>query len=110
MLDILKTESPALIAIFLCAIFIKGVVELILKLREKQDMASEEAVKELTKATDRNTYALEQLDKRLKDVEKTYSELPKLKIDMRKFFAAVKAISGARWSEIKKEMEDISDL
>lgn len=111
---ILETKSiPAiliLIAVFMCANFIKGVLELVLKIRAQKDSASEASIKELTQAVNNNSVVTAHLDRRLGDVEKTYSELPKLKVDMRKFYSAIKVLSGERWSKIRKEIEEDTDI
>lgn len=108
--DLLKTESiPALlisIVVFLCASFIRSIVEFLWKIQKKKESASESAIKELTDVVKKNTQATEHLDQRLCDVEGTFSELPKLKQDMRKFYLAVKLLSGDKWAQIRKDIED----
>ena len=110
--QLLDTKSiPALlvtIAVFLCAHVIKGVIEFLWQIKEKKDSASETAVENLTKAVQGNTTATEHLDQRIKELETVLAEIPKLKLDMRRMFAAIKIASGERWAQIRKEiMEDI---
>ncbi len=71
--------------------------EFLWSLKQKKESASDATIEKLIQTVKENTYAIEHL-------EKSVSELPKMKTDLRRFFAAVKAISGDKWSQIKKEI------
>lgn len=82
--------------------------EFLWKLKEKKDSASEAAIRELTEVVKQNTLALEHFEAKLENVENLLSEFPKLKLDIRRFYQAIKMISGDEWEKIKKEIEDIT--
>ncbi len=110
---LLEAKSiPALlvfIAVFLCANFLKGVIEFLWQLNEKKDSASEAAIKELTEVVKHNTTATEHLDRRLSELEKLLAELPKFKTDLKRMFNAVKIISGDKWMQIKEKIMNEDD-
>lgn len=114
MAELLETKSVPmlliLVVVFLCAGLIKGIIEFLWKIKQEKDSVSETVIKELTRTIHENTMATQHLDKRLSEVEQTFSELPKLKMDMRKFYAAVKILSGDKWSDIRREMEEDAKL
>lgn len=99
-----------LIVVFLCATFIKGLVEFLWKVREKKDSASESAINELTEVVKKNTLAMELLDRRLDKLEIVLSEIPKFKLDMRKYYSAIKILAGDKWPSIRKEIEEENAL
>jgi TRAP-type uncharacterized transport system substrate-binding protein len=75
---------------------------LLWSIKANKDKVSEESIRELAKSTERNTKQIEELVKAL-------SELPKLKLDMRRAFIAIREIAGDEWPAIRKEiMEDFS--
>lgn len=78
--------------------------EFLWKLKEKKDSASESAIEELTKVVRESTLATQALDTKIQTLEHTLSELPKLKLDMKRFFIAVKTVAGEQWPEIRREM------
>lgn len=82
--------------------------EFLWKIKEKKDSASEAAIRELTEVVKQNTLALEHFESKLENVEKLLSEFPKIKLDIRRFYQAIKMISGDEWEKVKKEIEDIT--
>jgi hypothetical protein len=90
-----ETKSiPALltlIAVFMCASFIRGCFEIFIKLKKEKESASEAAILALTEEVKRNTLAMEHLD-------------DKLSLDIRRMFSALKLLAGDRWQQIRKDI------
>lgn len=84
--------------------------EFLWKLREKKEALSESSVGKLTEAVEQNTFATKHLDLRLSSLEKSLSELPKFKTDIRRFYIAVKALAGDKWPEIRKAIMEENEL
>jgi Tfp pilus assembly protein PilO len=59
-------------------------------LREKKDNLSEKTIKELVIAVQK--------------LEQTVADLPKFRTDIRRFYAAIKHVSGDRWPTIRDEI------
>jgi hypothetical protein len=110
---LLKAESiPALLAaviVILCVNSLRGFVEFLWNLRKEKDSASEGAIKELTDAVRLNTEAAKHLDGRLQRVEKIFNVLPKMKLDLRRLFTAMKTVAGDEWTEIREEIMSMKD-
>lgn len=92
-------------AILFLTLFMK-MVEFIVTILKKKSELSEKSIADLTSALRVNTAAVEKLDARIAAAEKTMAELPKLKLDLRRLFTAVKRISGDDWEKIRKEIMD----
>lgn len=107
-MEFLKPEyGLAGICILLTISILVKVGEFLWKLREKKESASDEAVKSLILAVNKNTFAIEHLEGKFQGLEKTLSEFPKIKVDLRRYFQAMKLVSGDQWPEIRKQiMED----
>lgn len=92
----------------LCVLFTLSVLlrvgEFLWKLREKKETISETAIKDLTLAVQQNTSATQHLDRRLEKLEAIASEMPKFKIDIRRFYAAIKEVAGDNWPKIRDEI------
>lgn len=81
------------------------VAEFLWKLREKRETVSEQAIKALTKAVQENTIANQFLELRMKTLEGTISEVPKMRNDLRRFYAAIKELAGPdKWLEIRDQI------
>lgn len=110
MQELLETKNiPALltlIAVFLCASFVRGTIQFLWKFKEKKDSASEAAIKELTDAIRSGTQAIQHLDERTVKLENTLAILPKMKLDLRRVFSAVKLIAKDDWSKIRESIMD----
>lgn len=78
--------------------------EFVLKARAQKESASEDAVKALTKAVVENTAALEGLNRRMAELERVLGDLPRLKNDIRRSFAAIKEVAGPDWPRIRDEI------
>lgn len=73
-------------------------------IQAKKASLSEQAVLDLTKAVQANTVATQFLEQRLQHLEISMSELPKLKLDLRRFYTAIKTIAGDKWPNIRDEI------
>jgi hypothetical protein len=89
------------ICVLLTLMVLVRVAEFVYSLHEKRESLSENAITELTKAVQENTFAVKMLDARIATVETSMSELPKLKNDLRRSFCAVKEIAGDDWPRIR---------
>lgn len=78
--------------------------EFLWKLKEQKDHLSEATMQSLIRAVQENTGAMQLLEHRLRTLEANMSEVPKLKTDLRRFYAAVKEIAGERWPAIRDEI------
>lgn len=112
--QLLEVKSiPALmvvIVVFMALHLVKGIAEFLWKMKEKQDTASETAIKELTEGLKKNTLAMEHLDDRIEGLEEILTELPKFKLDMRRMYTAIKYISGDKWAKIRKDIMEDTNL
>lgn len=92
----------------LCVLITLGILvkvaEILLRVREKKESFSDSSLAELTKALQANTTAMQFFDLRLKAIEVSTSEMPKLKTDIRRFYSAMKEIAGERWPAIRDEI------
>ncbi len=74
-----------------------------------KDKLSEEGIKRLTEAMSSNTAMTEKNTEEIVRLEQALAEIPKLKLDVRRAFVAIKEIAGEDWPHIRKEiMEDIT--
>jgi len=86
------------ICVMLTIMVLLKVGEFLWSLREKKDTLSETSIKNLTEA-------VKHLDARLEGFERSIADLPKFKMDMRRFYAAIKAIAGPdKWPGIREEI------
>ncbi len=92
----------------LCVILTLGILlrvgEFLWGLREKKDTLSEASIKELTKAVQASTAAMNHLERRLEHLEKAVADLPKFKTDMRRFYSGLKEVAGDKWPKIRDEI------
>lgn len=72
--------------------------------KKEKDVLSNVEIKKLTSAVEANTAASSHLENRLKNLEEKYSDLPKFKEDMRRFYAAIKVMAGEEWPTIRDEI------
>lgn len=95
----LLTSICAILLVFL----LLKVAEFLLKFREKKDSTTDIAIHELTAGLSRNTQEIHKLNV-------FFSEYPKMKLDVRRLYLAIKIVSGDKWPAIRKEImdEDIS--
>lgn len=80
------------------------IVEFLQQMQRKKESANDQAIKDLTKAVQENTQATEKLGLRLNEIEKLITELPKLKLDLRRFYSAIKLVAGDKWPQIRDEI------
>lgn len=80
------------------------VAEFLWRMKEKRESISEQDLRDLTRAVQDSTLAMKMIDLRLKAIEASNSDLPKLKNDLRRVYTALKEISGDDWSRIRDEI------
>lgn len=86
--------------------FLLKLGEFIWKLKKEKDQLSEQGVAKLAQSMESNTAAIQHLESQLKSLQSTMAEIPKVKIDMKRLFSAVKALAGDEWPRIRKEIID----
>lgn len=92
------------LCVLLTIMVLLKVAEFAWKTKEEREQLSEKTVRELTKAVQENTIATQFLELRMKTLEGTFSEVPKLRNDLRRFYGAIKSLAGDRWLEIREEI------
>lgn len=92
------------ICVLLTVMILLKVAEFLLAASQKKETLTEKAVTELTQAVRENTRAVEFLEIRMKGLETGLSEFPKIKTDLRRFYAALKEIAGERWPTVRDEI------
>lgn len=92
----------------LCVLLALGLIirliEFLWKIKEQKDKLSESSITDLTNAMKGNTIAIEHLDVRFQGLERTISDFPKLRNDMRRLYSAIKELAGDRWPKIRDEI------
>lgn len=91
------------ICLLLTIFVLVRVGEFLWSLREKKDSASEESIKNLTAAVQANTAAIEKINLLL-------SDLPKMRLDLRRSFGALKNLAGDKWPQIREGMKEDEQL
>lgn len=79
------------------------VFEFIWGLLKKKQGATEKTLKDLVTAVELNT-------KELKEIKRDMGDLPKLRLDLRRSFRAIKFMSGDKWSKVRSAMMGNEDL
>lgn len=94
----------ASIVIVLSLHFLLRLGEFIWKQYEKRGQLSETSIRDLTNALNKNTAEMDRLACRIEKVEQHLVDIPKLKLDLRRLFSAVKIISGDEWQNVRKKI------
>lgn len=92
------------LCIILTLMVLLKVGEFLWNIHEKSGAISSASIEKLTAAVTENTSAVMKLDYRLEHLEKSVSDLPKFKEDIRKFYLAIKELSGDNWPKIRDEI------
>ncbi len=92
------------ICVILTLMTLMKVGEFLWKLREKKESVSEETLKKLVQSVEQNSAAMAILTLRLRTLEDVISDFPKIKIDIRRSFAALKELAGDEWPKIREEI------
>ncbi len=92
------------ICIFLTIHILLKVGEFVWAIKEKKESVTEATTRDLIKAVQANTVATQHLENRMEHLEKSAADLPKFKLDMRRFYAAIKEVAGDRWPMIREEI------
>lgn len=84
--------------------------EFLWEILKKKNEVSEQTFEKLTAALQVNTRAVHELKTQIHGIERDLSEIPKLKLDLKRLFSAVKTISGDKWPSIRREiMEEVAE-
>lgn len=94
------------IALLLCFQLIARVGEFLWKLSAKKAEVSDKTVSEISLALSSNTNAVRELRIQMGILERELGEIQKFKTDRNRLFAAVKALAGPKWAEIRKAMAE----
>jgi len=94
----------ASIAVLLALHLVTRVGSFLWDMKKEKDKLSEKTVQDLVAAVDDNTKMVEDLASDLRKFEAAVAELPKLKLDLRRLFAATRIIAGDEWPEIRDEI------
>lgn len=97
-----STLLASLVIIMALHLFFK-IGEAVWNYLKKKSELSEQSVTGLTAA-------VLKLESRLEKIEKELSVIPKLRLDLRRIFIAVKQLAGDNWEEIKKLIMEEDDL
>jgi hypothetical protein len=73
-------------------------------LAEKKNSLSEKTIEKLVTVMSENTKAIQHLDNQIKKLESVFAEVPKLKLDLRRLYFAIKLLASEQWSEIREEI------
>lgn len=90
------------ILIFLCLHLIWRVIEFWIKIKDKREEASEASILDLSKEIKELNKNMMKLELRLDSTDRLLADLPKIKMDLIRFFAALKQVTGENWKEIRK--------
>lgn len=92
------------VCVLLTIMILMRVGEFLWKLHQKKEALSEETIKNVARAVLDNTAEMKLLNVRLSSLETSFSELPKLKLDLRRSFTAIKTLAGEQWPIIRDEL------
>lgn len=85
------------VCVILTLLVLVRVGEFLWKLREKKDSASDIALRSIAER-------LEEIEDHIEDMRHTVADIPKLRLDLRRFYSALKTLSGEKWSAIRDEI------
>ena len=63
-------------------------------------------VEDSSKALTANTLAIKDLTMSVKSLEKDVQDITKLRLDLRRYYGALKMLAGDKWPSIRKELEE----
>lgn len=92
------------VCVLLTLMVLLRVGEFVWRIVERKEKLSEKTLEELVHAVRESTVAMKFIDERLKLIESNVSEIPKLKTDLRRFYAAMKEVAGDKWPAIRDEI------
>lgn len=94
------------LVIVLCFHLLLRLGTLVYEIFRKKTESSERNVENLTTALRLTTEGLSKIETRMTVLERDLNEVLKFRQDFRRLFAAVKAIAGDRWPDIRKTIVD----
>lgn len=92
------------ICVLLTLMIFLRVGEFLWRHHQKKEALTDKTLQDLVRTVQENTAEMRLLNSRLVSVETSFSELPKLKLDIRRSFTALKALAGNRWGHIRDEL------
>lgn len=79
-------------------------------LLKKKNEVSDQSINDLTKSLNANTAAMNQLEARIKMAEELIGAIPKIKKDLRRYYAGLREVAGEDWVRIRDViMKDLED-
>jgi hypothetical protein len=92
------------VCVLLTLMVLLRVGEFVWKIVERKEKVSEKTLEELVHAVREASISMKFIDERLKLIEAAVSEIPKMKTDLRRFYAAMKEVAGDKWPSIRDEI------
>lgn len=92
------------ICVLLTLMVLVRVGEFVWKILQKREELSEKTVRDLTQAVVDNTAETKSLGQRIVHLETSLGEVGKLKLDVRRSYAAIRQLAGDRWPAIRDEI------
>lgn len=92
------------VCVLLTIMVLIKVGEFVWAIREKKEILSDNVLTELNKTVQSNTIALQMLELRLRNIETTIADIPKLRNDLRRFYSAIKEMAGEKWPKVRDEI------
>lgn len=84
--------------------------EFLWRLKKEKDQLSEATLSKLVSAMDENTKAIKKLEGEIQKLELTFAEFPKIKLDLKRLFSAVRIVAGSNWPSVREEIMKDFDL
>lgn len=116
MLETLLNEKQGIPTLLASIVVVMGlhllfkVGEFLWEMLKKKTEVSEKSIENLTGALQKTTEAVRRLDDRLVEIEKDLSQMPKIRLDLRRMFSAIKHLAGENWKEIREIIMEDQDL
>lgn len=99
------------IAVILALHLVVRVGKFLWDMKTEKDKLSESTVKTLVKSVEDNTKTVEQLGSEVRKVEAALADIPKMKLDLRRLYAALKIVAGDDWPAIRAEItQDLGEF
>lgn len=92
------------ICVMLTVLVLVQAAKFVLSVKAEKDKISQKSLEELIDAVDSLTIAMNILKVRIDEAEKSLGLLPKFNTDVRRFYAAIKALAGDKWPAIRNEI------
>lgn len=101
----------ASIAVILALHLVVRVGKFLWDMKVEKEKLSERTVKDLVSTVEDNTKTVEQLSHELRKVEAALADIPKIKLDLRRLYSAIKIVAGDDWPAIRAEItQDLGEF